>query len=456
MIRLDTLTLSRESIQWQTVKFRDELSAWFGKARQKGPSLPKDPVKFYQDDIFEELKDLVQEHLGLKILLAEGDFMVRPAIIKNGDVVLFDKKLGPVANFILSWFPEVDEVVTPKHLVQLNKNVLETCVDLKNSKITGDLAKIPSAMYMPMQVIQGVAGRSITDRELAAIYIHEFGHIFTYFEHLECNLTANQILCDLIKVQNNVTDDHQRRFMIGKIADAAEMSSLRKQKLEEAKGVMQIAVIVFDQAQENIKSSLNRGKYESITSETLADQFSARHGCSLDLATGLDKLMSDNEAQYQILADPVEGYWALSAMQSALNIVLVTVYFTLAISVIGIPIIWAISVATNTREKDFDILPVRLRKLVHENTNRLKDRSISSVERDQLVQDNIRIEELVAKYSEIEKIDIQGENIVERISRVVKSKYADDKDFEYLQIGLHDLANNRLFDQAAKLKSIAG
>ena len=129
-----------------------------------------------------------------------------------------------------------------------------------------------------------------TDEEVAAVILHEIGHIWSYFEMLGEMLSTNYVI-QTVSQEFLKTGDNEKR-----VAILSEAEIVLGIKIENKQDLARVsaddtlqAVIISNIVREN-RSEFNSYVYDLTGWEQLSDQFAARHGCGVHLATALDKL----------------------------------------------------------------------------------------------------------------------------------------------------------------------
>jgi hypothetical protein len=89
----------------------------------------------------------------------------------------------------------------------------------------------------------------------------------------------------------------------------------------------------------------------------------------------------------------------------------------------------------------------RMQRLKNQNTERLKNPKLSSVEKKLFIEQNESIDKLLKLYSD-------NKSVFEFIAYYIKPGYRTAKDYEDLQKSLEKLGSNSLFEKAAKLSII--
>lgn len=189
---------------------------------------------------------------------------------------------------------EVDDTDYLKYLKVIKKEPTE--IDLKAGRVSGGLSKVPCRIVFDIYGLITVS--KMTAGELAAILIHEIGHVFNaiYFEHKLSVLnqalynihtykdlkdkekTFKIVYSELKSVDNTLTEKQVRDILSGNII----LSSFALYKfINKTTGM------------DNLSLDLDT-KNDLYNSESLADIFAVRMGFGSDLFSALTKLKKSN------------------------------------------------------------------------------------------------------------------------------------------------------------------
>lgn len=175
-------------------------------------------------------------------------------------------------------------------LIQTLGGAVKGGVNLRNGRVYGVFTKIEGTITVTQGLIQS---KDFSSAEVAAIILHELGHIVTYFEYLGSVVTNSHIIAAAAKAATDI-DDFNERVKVLKVAE--DVLGLEKIDIDalartnqKMRGKATETVFISALA---IKTRSNTGAsiYELRAVEQLADQFAVRHGAGKDLAVGLDRL----------------------------------------------------------------------------------------------------------------------------------------------------------------------
>lgn len=152
----------------------------------------------------------------------------------------------------------------------LEDSYIDVFIDLKNAKIKFKETKedrfnigIASAFF---------TSNNFTNEEIAAVILHEVGHIFnTLVQTLNMSIT-NQIVKDIVAERYS---DRTLKYRV-----MQDTTDLKEEDL---------AISVLSDKTDVVRKSLNTKYYDNRLNESMADHFVARHGGGIHLATALSK-----------------------------------------------------------------------------------------------------------------------------------------------------------------------
>ncbi|TSH67410.1 hypothetical protein FG611_26225, partial [Salmonella enterica subsp. enterica serovar Muenchen] len=94
----------------------------------------------------------------------------------------------------------------------LKENELNGEFDDKNAKLSGELSKVPSPLWLTPKLLTGI---ELTDLEVAAIILHEVGHVYYYFRTLMRTVVTN-LIADAAANRMMQTEDPTVRLKVVK------------------------------------------------------------------------------------------------------------------------------------------------------------------------------------------------------------------------------------------------
>jgi hypothetical protein len=170
-------------------------------------------------------------------------------------------------------------------------------VDLKTGMVYGDYSKVVSSIYISTKMLN-IADMS--SAELSAFFIHELGHIHTYFEFLAQTFITNYLLHEAARIWMGNYPKEKRIEVLAGIEQQNKVKIANKEELANADDPNVVYAIINNSSINKVRSEMGTAFYDRRNVEFLADQFSNRHGAGRDLITSQDKF---NRARPWIIRD---------------------------------------------------------------------------------------------------------------------------------------------------------
>lgn len=404
------VALSLESISHQSdYRLRDAIIAEIEKlADSKKPN-------------FGKLEQVIKDLTGLNINIELDDYYVNAFVICPS----LDKNHPLMAHFRRGWLDNKDA----SKLIKRNHEVIKGTVSALESKVTG--------VYTDIEVTIGLGagifdGKFLTAAEGAAVLLHELGHLFDYYYYLGATVTSSYAMQAVLADGRFGVDKEYTKDII---IDAEGMLNVTfKDKDTMIKnGKEGFVTAIASECVMKTKSELDNESYDVRGFETLADQFAARHGSSMDLVTGLGKIHK-RYGNPAYLSSPL--FYSLDIA----SVLLMTVG-----SIVLPPLAIIILLSLVPEDKIYDDPKERFR--------RIRDQVVSALKADGIDKNSRR-----HLLKQLEKIDLtmaqvhERSGLLERLSNMLfRSK---SKSNENLQRDIEALLNNELFVASAKLKDL--
>lgn len=272
-----------------------------------------------------------------------------------------------------------------------------------------------------------------TDEEVAAVILHEIGHIWSYFEMLGEMLSTNYVI-QTVSQEFLKTGDNEKR-----VAILSEAEIVLGIKIENKQDLARVsaddtlqAVIISNIVREN-RSEFNSYVYDLTGWEQLSDQFAARHGCGVHLATALDKLYRLYGSNSYMTGfgfyfwEAIKVMMVIGAMWSGFGIAFVL------LSLMYCPL-----------EREYDEPADRMQRIRKQLVEQTKMRDMSPELRADLLNDIAAVDSILSLIKDRETFYYKvWKGLVPWGRRQVKT-------MEFQKI-MEDLANNELYVNSAKL-----
>lgn len=426
----DTITLEAINYQAKSMLFQD-LTFAFQNFIAGGKWTQKD-----MDQL--NLSKIVMRHTGLnlefKVDLGEMNaYAVPPIIDVNSPLMDRFRIMGLDSTEQLG-----DYHMSFKKISAFSKE-MRGGIDRANGRVSGVFSKILTSVTIGTGLWE--RGK-LTPEEVAAVCLHEIGHVFTFLECLMQTATMNMVLTSANQALGKTTEMEHRLQLVHETALALDITVEDKESLARPNIKPDVFNAVFLKAamEPKLRSSAGSATYDLRSSEFLADQFAARYGAGRALVTGLDRMhRTMGGAHRRSLAThiAVQAIW--------------TVYYGMLIAtspVTGAIMILLLLIFANPEAKVYDDPAERLQRIRNDLVQSLKDNSLPAKVREQIVKD-------------IELVDEARKGVVDRRSyftyiwMAVSSKRRDQFKQMRFQQEIEGLVNNEFFVKAQQLKNLA-
>lgn len=255
-----------ESIKRQSDDFFDALTEAIGKLRNSGDFSTSGVKKSY-------IMQVVKQYTGLNILL----------YIKEGwRACVFTPQL--TSSHVFEYQQLSNHGPT---IIDVTKTSIKGTIDTNNARVSGAFSDVKSEVFLGTALFKPGA---LTDKQIAAILLHELGHAFTYFQFISTVAYGNLVIQQTIR---NVfmSNDYQTKQYHIKAAEETlgldvepgveDWVNTSKENLE---------VIMTTRYYKNLKTRSDSIYYDVRNCEQLADVFAAKHGAAVYLAQANTKL----------------------------------------------------------------------------------------------------------------------------------------------------------------------
>ena len=404
--------LVKESIAFQNTTFFDELTLAFDEVKSLKETEVGDSEPIYR------ISKIIKNHTNLNITIdAENDY---PPCI---DIPNIDRN-NPLINAAQRAIVNSTDGLT---MIESSNNVLHGTVNIKTAKVSGVFSDIKAKMYLGKAFIQG---NKYSSQELAAITLHEVGHLFTYFEFITRTVRTNQVLAGLSKILDGSENQEKREVALLSAKKALKLDKLDLSQLKDV-NTKTTQVVLIDALVKETRTELGYNLFAESSWEYLCDQFSARHGAGVHLATALSKIY---KSQYNI------SYRSL-AVYLAVEMIKVILISNLAF----LGILFLVVMLDSQDGGGYDLPSARLKRIRDQATQYLKNKQISDVERRRILDEIESIDKLLAEMT-------NRKQLFTYIHEFFSKRTRDERAYRKLQYELEDIAMNDLYVKAAEFK----
>lgn len=319
---------------------------------------------------------------------------------------------------------------------------LRGAVNLKKSSVSGIFTAFRSEMNIPIAFVE--SGK-YTPGELAAITLHEVGHMFTMFELISRTVVTNQVLAELSRSYANLNRE-ERKVILTDAKRIMMLDKLDAVELSESNSVSAVSTVLVTEMINNSRDELGHDLYNMTAWEYLCDEFATRHGAGRDLGTALVKL---HKSMGDIIARSSFMYFFLEAAKIMMiigNIIIASNPATVVLLEATLPITLLLILADSRGASSYDIATDRVKRVRNQLVQELKDKSIPSARVKQLTEDINLIDDAMATMSGRRQLfDVICDFVIPSARKFRKTKQ--------LQQELEELAVNEVFAKSAQLRA---
>ena len=350
--------------------------------------------------------------------------------------------------------PQLDKnhpIIHNTYRAWLNNDDLVKAKKFMDGKFTGFVSKKEARVYgafskltVPIIITRGLLhADDFLDEEIAAVILHELGHVFSYFERIidvmSFNYAAEAVSERILKTFRD-EDSVELLLEYDKVFDVKlpDKETVAKSKNKD--------VVFTHIVSETIKQRRNEEGDEIYSYrgfEFSSDQFATRHGGGRYLVTALDKIYRRGwfNSSY--------SSWPCHIMCEIVKVTIFATFFPLlALANPFVGVLWVLVIlCARPMNKTYDDPRERFDRVYREIVGELKNKSLTADRRNQVL-------------SDLKVITAINESVSDKRSffeaiwaYVIPSGNSSRKKMEFQQT-LERLANNDLFVASAKFDSL--
>lgn len=311
-------------------------------------------------------------------------------------------------------------------------------IDLEKGRVNGVFSKVKGTLHIGAPLFS-----QLTDKEIAAIILHEVGHQFAYFEYIlhTSTLAVNLNWCASQMAMSN--DKAKKVKLIINTAKNLKVNVDDPDQLADTSDSKAAVTILMESYTRRVRSGTGSDFYDYRSWEALADQFATRQGAGRDLATGLDKIMRF----FGTYGGPGMTILSYVADLATVGMLLTGLALSPFVGVLVVGI-YALTLASPfPPEGTYDDPKARLTRVKNEMIGALKNQALPSDIAKRIHGDVEKLDELIENIG-------RSDNFISGLWRVLTSyRRSNYKQIE-IQAELEKLANNDLFLAASKLNTL--
>lgn len=404
--------LSLESIDFQSNVFLMQLADVFG--RMKAVS----KAKLVDCEEVGELSNIIKQRTGMRVSFNIGAYdpsVEIPAVNKNNVLI---------NSFIRNFVSSADGL----RMINEAGDAVRGSVNIMTGMVTGVFSEVTSVINLPVKMFTNT---EFTVEEIAAITLHEVGHLFTYYEFMCRSVTGNQVLAGMAKKLDGSNDPAVREAVLVSVKKALKLKSLDVKALAKSTSNKAVEVVVVSNMAREARSEMGNNIYDMSTWEYLADEYATRHGGGKHLATGLEKYY--------------RGSWNISFRSLPMYLAMEALKVTLVFSFLPILTIYLVAL-DSTGDGTYDIPGARFKRIRNQIVENLKKRDLTKDDQQRLTEDLHAIDTILATVND-------RRQFVGILYDFLSPSGRTNRREELLQKDLEQLGNSELFVRAAEMKN---
>lgn len=317
----------------------------------------------------------------------------------------------------------------------------EALLDRSTSKVGGVL----SNLLIKSCITKGLmTAKEFTCEEIAAVMMHECGHVFTFFERMLDIMSMNYAISAVTSRLLNTEDKKLRMNLIHEFDAAFGVTIPDVELLAETKKGETIATVLISETMRSRRNAEGDMIYSQRGFEFSSDQFATRHGAGAHLVTALDKMMRKygNDSSYSCWAMHIikqTGVFLLSISGILAGLFIMPIYSIILIALLFI---------SRPLDKTYDEIPARFARVRREMIDGLKDQTLPAELRRGI------LSELETVSNIIDKLEYKRGWLEAVWAHIIPSGRKATTSQELQQL-LERLGNNDLWIAAAKYKLLS-
>ena len=319
-----------------------------------------------------------------------------------------------------------------KYLNKTTDKMLHGTLDHNKVWVTGLFSEISC----PVDVTLGLLNLA-TAEEVAAIFLHEIGHVWSYFELLTLTAKTNLALRTVRQEFLNAPEE-TKMVVVRESASALGFTAEEIDAIVKTKSVDRVDVAVINSQVRASYSELGFSLYDQRGWEFASDQFSTRMGGGAHVVTGLDKM-------HRKYGDPVYSSLFTHVVS---NIVDVLGYLVISACTFGlVPLLSLVLGDPFCQGEIYDRPKERFTRVKHELIAYLRNSNADKARVTEVLSDLAIIEKALSKMQDRYGVGHYFWALISPAGRRNRNNVA-------VQQALEVLANNELYVAAAQIKTM--
>ena len=274
-----------------------------------------------------------------------------------------------------------------------DNGLFEGNTNLQTGSVSGDFSKIPVQLIVGNSMLYSTY--NLASSELAAVILHEVGHIFTVMEMAKRLTITNYIMEEGTQRLLTANTKDQRLVILADIESVTGIAIADKEKLAiKRKTADAYRIIILQTETIAINQQLDIKLYDLRSCEQLADRFVSRHGYGRQLALALDKVNLLSGRSNHALMPLLTFLLLLNTVFQFIQKLIKRVTVVNAAIIVG-KLIYTLLTMSNPFALIYDPPKLRILKLQQQINDALKDQSISNEIKGRYIDDFYAIQNII-------------------------------------------------------------
>lgn len=443
-INIGSLVPSTEAIDFQTDDFAKEIEFAFNSMLENC----SDSKEAQESKECKNIQKLIFTRTGINVVLVlETDILAGvhvPEFHKNH--IFIENQQRDI------WKKHRDLSSNKTNYANFIKSITQTTVDLKNAKVTGVFSELSYPVFMNFTFFRKF---KFPAQQLTAALLHELGHIFSMFEMISRTNTTNQVLAYISKSVIERLDSSEKKVIF---KQSEELLGLEEGALKNSYDQTDINVLTVDIMNKSYKGSssqTNSYGYDLLAVDQMADQFCNRFGYGRHAIEFNDRLKKEFTLDYQTKSNYNKFLFvdvSTNLVMKPLLIFLGLASGALLFNVLSVYLIYGLTkdfifAGAANEVHSYDTMVTR--------PTRIRNDLMQAIKNPKLDKETVAF---ITKDIELMNIMIDSYKdyapVFSRIKNYLMKSHRDVQSAKELQNDLENLAANKLFLQAAQLKTM--
>ena len=427
--------LGLEAISYQNDDFFKKLTKEFEKLIES---------KYRDEKTFVQIEKMVKDRFGLKVHIKTdieyGTCVWIPSFHQNH--IFIENALRENYRSYSEDIRELEKLKRLKEFKEVNT------VNTKEARVSGLFSEIKSDINLNIEQLSGMMPEEIT-----AVYLHEVGHLFTWYENITRISTCNMVMLEACAMAEKNKPIEEKKIYIKEAEKTLNVKESQLNDILQVDDSKTVFTLFLSKINQESRSGMGSYFYDAVTCEQMADQFVSRLGGGRHLLTGLDHLNKKwgtkvNDYHDAWVSDIVSTL-TLFGLGSLIGIILGTAVSAFIVTTFFIPafmILVTYMAGTGKRDHTYDDDKVRLTRMRNDLIAILKTNPPENVKK-HLIKEIELCDDVLVTYVDYKSMLIKVSDFIFKTNRNANKVYELQRDLEMINF-------NPLFVKSQKLSLV--